>query len=108
MRIDIHPCFDALLSEFLEKRNTFVHNVNAIEGWNLSTKDGRVVANRFLNRLLHLNNVMTSVCIGIMRSWQQQVGYDIPIPPGGEELFNRIDQQVVPLLDALFWEKAQN
>lgn len=105
-RVDVEPSFDAVLSEFLDKRNAFVHDLAEVDGLNLQSPEGIAVAKRFVHLLLHLNDQVTSVTLGVLRAWQKQVGFEIPTPAGGEVLFNRIDEQVVPFVDDIFGQKV--
>lgn len=106
-RADLAPEFDATLEEFLEKRNIFIHNISDIPGWKLASKDGRAVAHQFVGRLIELNNKVLKVFIGLVSAWQKQIGLKDHI---SEEhaFFSEIDEQVVPLINDIFYAKAPN
>jgi hypothetical protein len=70
--VEISEPFDAALSEYLEKRNTFVHRLSDAPGWSLDDEAGRVAANRFMGRLWHLNWVVMDVFCGLARAYCNQ------------------------------------
>src|ERR1700677_2179872 len=55
-RASVEEQFDADLHEFLDKRNTFAHNLASVEGLNFDTVDGLDVASNFVLRLASLSN----------------------------------------------------
>jgi hypothetical protein len=106
-RADVAEGFDQLLTRFLEMRNTLVHRVTEIEGWNLSNESGREAAVRFLGELGWLSVQVMKIFMGFIRAWEVQTGTRSPVPPGGEELFAEIDSKYANLIDQLLAEKEE-
>ena len=104
-RVDLDETFDNTLRQFLEMRNSLVHNLNEIPGgWSLDSEQGRDLAQKFLSKFGHAINVVLSVFLGLIRSWQEQVGMndaDIGIPP--DPLFQKIDTEYKPLVENIFF-----
>ena len=48
-RADLHDQFDQKLRDFLDHRNTFIHNLHDVPGWNLETQGGKDVARQFIS-----------------------------------------------------------
>jgi hypothetical protein len=71
-RVEIHELFDAALTEFLEKRNVFIHRISDAPGWSLDDETGRAAANRFLARLWQLNEIVLDVFCGLARASAEQ------------------------------------
>jgi hypothetical protein len=74
--VEIYEPFDAGLTEYIEKRNTFIHRLSDAPGWSLDDEAGRAAANRFLARLWHLNWMVMDVFCGLARAYcEQNPGY---------------------------------
>ena len=56
--VELDEGFDAMLDEFLEKRNLLIHRIDEIPGWSLNTGPRLIASRRFLDRLLYLNDVV--------------------------------------------------
>lgn len=93
-RVDLADDFAATLDAFLEHRNSFIHRIDQIPGWSLDNPAGLQVARGFLVRLASLNQAVLNTFLGLLRSWQVQVGIDIPLPSGdGFDLADQIYRQ---------------
>ena len=63
---------------FLEMRNSFVHNISEVPGWNLQTRKGRDAAKKFLIELTMLAMAITSLfgCLFLV-SAKDEFGTDL-------------------------------
>jgi hypothetical protein len=103
-RVDVHPKFDAELSDFLEFRNRLVHDLDAVNGLSFGTPEGRAVAQEFILATAAKANYVTSVFMGLIRAWAEDVGIEVEV--GQKDAFAEIDAIYKPLVDEIFWEKA--
>jgi hypothetical protein len=81
-RADVHPDFAEVLASFLAMRNTFVHNLTDVPGWDMNTDEGSARAREFLNELLRVADHVLKVFIGLVRAWQREVGFDDALDHG--------------------------
>jgi hypothetical protein len=104
-RVDLDDSFDNTLCRFLEMRNTLIHNLDEISGgWSLDNEQGRDLARKFLSEFGRVMNTVVSVFLGLVRSWQEQVGMndrDIGIPP--DPWLADIDAKYKPLVEDIFF-----
>lgn len=103
-RADLDEHFDVLLEAFLEERNILVHSVDDIPGWNLSTVEGRKIARAFVDSFIRKTVEIQKIFLGLMRAWQEEAGFDVPVPVGLEP-FAEIDAEYKTRVDDLFFEK---
>lgn len=61
-RVKIEHRVKEKLFKFLEMRNTFVHNLSEVPGWDLKTEAGREVAKLFLVELMIRSLALTALC----------------------------------------------
>ena len=101
-RVDVHPRLEEVLSKFLTMRNTFVHNLSDGPGWDT---DGESCTEsiKFVNELIHLSETILKVFAGVIRSWQEQAKFDVPVPEN--EFFKEVDAKYMPLVDTMFASK---
>lgn len=69
-RVVVADTFRATLAEYLDARNTFVHQIEFVTGWGLHTDEGRSVALAFLDRLEKLDREVSQAFAAMARSWQ--------------------------------------
>jgi hypothetical protein len=103
LRVDVHPKFDAELSEFLELRNCLVHHLDTVEGLDFGTPEGRAVAQVFLGTTASKAVYVINVFTGLMRAWSEQVGIEVEV---SRDAFEEIDAIYKPMVNELFKEKA--
>lgn len=84
-RAELHTEVDALLTRFLESRNTFIHNISQPEGWCLQTEAGLAVVDRQLRTLLDDSKEVRALFLGLLHSWKIQVG--LPTAEWEEQAF---------------------
>jgi len=101
-RADLDEGFDLLLSDFLTRRNQFVHNITELEGWDRSTESGRKVALNFVNILTRQAVKISQILSGLMMAWQEQAGLDVPTSKEMEDLAGKYRDHV----DSIFFEKG--
>lgn len=74
MRVEIDDDFIEVLHAFLQDRNTLIHDVKRIPGYDHKTKAGLKSAEQFLDHL-HANMVtVTKVFMSLLLEWSSQVG----------------------------------
>ena len=105
-RADLDPKFEQMLRDFLDHRNIFIHKLSDVQGWDLSTPDGRQVAEQFIGKLVGLTQKVFYIFVGFIRAWQKKVDLDTPIPPGSEEFLAEVDRVYAPLIDDLVFKKS--
>jgi hypothetical protein len=70
-RVVVDPDFDDTLKQFLEDRNTFVHDLTRIPGYNLGTEEGLQAGIDFIIKLTaqaeHVRNVFSGFARNIGR-----------------------------------------
>jgi hypothetical protein len=77
-RAQIERVVDQRLWRFLEMRNSFVHNISEVPGWNLRTRKGREAAKKFLIELTMLAMAITGLfgCLFLV-SAKDEFGKDL-------------------------------
>lgn len=74
MRVEIDDDFTDVLHAFLQDRNSLIHDITRIPGFDLKTKAGLKSAEQFLDNL-HANMVtVTKVFMSLLLEWSNQVG----------------------------------
>ena len=101
-RADLDDRFDSMLSDFLTRRNQFVHNITDLEGWDRSTEAGQLVARNFIDTLTRQAIEISNTLTGLVMTWQKQTGFDVPVPKELEEIVGKYRDQV----DSIFFEKS--
>lgn len=104
-RADVDPGFDALLDEFLEKRNILVHRLADVPGWSLESGSGLAAANAFVQDMLRVTEAVLNVFVGLVRAWQDQTGIGTP-EFGSDPFFAEIDSTYKPLVNDIFFRKS--
>lgn len=103
-RADIRPDFDQVLVEFLEKRNTFVHDLSEVPGWDLTSPEGCSVAKQFLLRFFNISADVLVVIGAFARQWAKQA--NIRVELDDHPILRAIDETYGPLVDQIFSEKT--
>ncbi len=104
-RATVRGDLDTLLSDFIEKRNTLIHRVHDVPGWDMRELEGRKVARSFADDLTVLSFEVAKIFVGFIRAWQEQRGIHTPLPSGTEDFFAEIDRRYVPLIDRVLSTK---
>jgi len=104
MRADIHDGFDALLEEFLQNRNDFIHDLSRVPGWGLDSPEQTAKAKRFIDQLIQQSEAVQKVFFGLISAWQEQVGMPKLALPN-HEWFAEIEAVYKPLADKIFFAK---
>lgn len=101
--IGVEDRFDAYLTEYLNKRNALVHDLQRIPGWSLNSKDGIATAHAFLHRLLALDKIIVQVLVALFRAWLASLPPGVPFPP-----LPPLDMEELPpeTVDHIFFEKG--
>lgn len=102
-RAGVDEGFDKLLTDFVTNRNRLVHDTDKIEGWDLSSEDGRKVAVLFLSRLSRQSFEIIKVLTGLTLRWQHRADLNVPVPD--DDIFREIEEKYAPLVDEIFFEK---
>jgi hypothetical protein len=74
MRVEIDDDFTDVLHEFLRDRNTLIHDVKRIPGFDLKTKAGLKIAQQFLANLNANADTVAKVFMSLILEWSKQVG----------------------------------
>ncbi|HXW73001.1 MAG TPA: hypothetical protein VEK34_16525 [Methylocella sp.] len=101
-RVDLDDRFDAILDEFLQKRNELIHRIDDIPGWSLDHEEGLRAARGFMDRVMQLNHVVLEVFSGLVRAWQSQE----QITTEFDSLLGDIDQIYSSLASRIFFKKS--
>lgn len=81
-KVDVHEDFERLLESFLEDRNSLIHDIDRIPGFDLQSEAGIGSANSFLSKLLGKAEMVTKVFLAASQEWAEEVGY-----PSGKDPF---------------------
>ena len=73
-QVVVPKTFEVTLSEFLDKRNTLVHQIEFIPNWTLQHACGLSVANDFLDRLDALERKVRRVFHALLKTWKREHG----------------------------------
>lgn len=104
-RAEVHESFDGLLSDFLNNRNDFVHDLSRVENWDLRSVAGSKEARRFVDKLIWQTDQVIKVFSGLVMAWQEQTGIsNTPIPDN--EWFAEVGRAYKPSVDLLFNAKS--
>lgn len=105
-RADIDPSFDANFSEFLDMRNDFIHDLDRVPGFTFSSKEGLIVAAKYINKLMELTDNVTKILIALGRAWQKQNGIKFD-EIDNHAFFAQIDHEITPLVNDVFYKKEE-
>ncbi|EKS35392.1 hypothetical protein [Afipia clevelandensis] len=73
--IAVPNSFRDTLAEFLDKRNTLVHQIEKLPDWTLRTEKGIATAHRFLTKLEALERRVSRTFLAVVKEWQaNQIG----------------------------------
>lgn len=103
-RADVAPGFDALLEEFLEKRNVLVHEFGDRDEYSLNTPAGLAGANAFIRDMIRVTEEVLKVFVGLIRAWQEETGIG-PDHVKGEAFFEEVEAAYKPLVNEVFFRK---
>lgn len=103
-RADIHPTFDQLLNDFLKNRNDFIHDLSRVPGWDAAPAERVTKRKQFVHRLIRQSDVVLKVFAGLVRSWQEQAGFQhLELP--SDAWFAEVERIYKPLAENLFLSK---
>ena len=104
-RTDLDDKFDALLEQFLEKRNVLVHDFGERDEFSLNTPAGLAGANEFIRDLIQITEEVLKVFVGLVLAWQEQTGIG-PENVKGQSFFEEIEAAYKPLVNEVFFRKS--
>lgn len=104
-RADLEPGFEALLDDFLERRNILVHRLADVPGWSLENDVGLAATNAFVQDMLRVTDTVLKVFMGLVRAWEEQTGIR-PTEVEGHRFFTAIDATYKPMVDEIFFRKS--
>jgi len=102
-RAVVDATFDSLLKDFLKNRNDFIHDLSRVPEWGFTSPSEVVASKAFVYRLINQSEKVTKVFSGLIRAWQEQAGFDSPVPE--HEFFDDIDRSYKPFVDHIFLAK---
>lgn len=105
-RVDVQAEFDTTLLLFLEMRNTLIHNVDEVPGWDREAPKGQKVAYEFLAKYLHLSEVVIGVFFSLARAWQRQADVKIETEVDANPLLQELENKYAKYLGDIFTAKS--
>ena len=73
-RSSISPDFDQVLEAYLKDRNTLIHDLSRMGGFDYMSKEGLERMERFVGNLNQNYEVVTKVFMSLLWEWADQVG----------------------------------
>jgi hypothetical protein len=109
-RVGLAPEFDALLGDFLEHRNTLVHDLQRVPGHTFSTLDGFHRINSYALRVGCEAQRLTEIFAALIDTWTEQVGMRDELRATQPDtydsaFFAQIRATITPILDDLIYQK---
>jgi hypothetical protein len=104
-RVDLDDSFDAVLRDFLERRNQLIHRADDIPGWDIATPAGCDAALQFIDTTFRLAQRVTFVFAGLARKWAEQNEIKAALPD--DPFFVKLDNFYKPMVDELFFKKGE-
>lgn len=71
-RAELHADVDRLLTDFLTRRNEFIHRITKPEGWTLRTPEGLEVVGKQLKELYESSKQVRTIFMALLYSWKVQ------------------------------------
>jgi hypothetical protein len=96
--------FDGKLIAFLNARNSFVHNLSDVQGWNMRTVEGCESCIAQLRQWDESATEVQHVFAGLLRAWELQSGRPTQVA-GAEEFMAAIERDYVPRVNHVFSKK---
>lgn len=109
-RVGLAPEFDTLLREFLEHRNTLVHDLEREDGHTFTSRDGFQRMNAYAQRVSREALRLTEIFAAFIDTWSDQVGIRDKLRAKQPEVydsafFTNIRETIAPFLDDLVHKK---
>jgi len=109
-RVGLAPEFDTLLANFLEHRNTLVHDLQRVEGHTFSTYGGLQQMNEYARRATSEALRLTEIFAAFFDAWSEQLGMRDKLRAEHPEVydstfFTNIRETITPFLNHLMYEK---
>jgi hypothetical protein len=109
-RVGLDEEFDALLGDFLEHRNTLVHDLERVPGHTFLTLDGMQRINAYAMQVLREAQRITEIFAAFIDAWTEQVGMRDDLRAShpdtyDSEFFAGIRATITPLLNDLVFKK---
>jgi hypothetical protein len=104
MRAEIDPDFDKVLKDFLKDRNTLIHNLNEVQGWDLNTEEGWKICNAWLDGFYSRADHVLKVFSGLVRAWEEQNKFP-KSPHDDHKYFKELDDGYTFLAKVIFSAK---
>ena len=107
-RVDVDDSLDELLVDFLNNRNSFVHDLSSFEAWDFHKNKSALQSKKLVFDFMKQTDKVMKIFAGLILSWQEQVQTQTdrlgPVLPN-HEWFNEVDSVYKPLMDRLFFAK---
>ena len=109
-RVGLAPEFDTLLANFLEHRNTLVHDLQRVEGHTFSSRDGLQQMNEYARRATSEALRLTEIFGAFFDAWSEQVGMRDKLRAEHPDVYDstffaNIRKTITPFLNHLVYEK---
>jgi hypothetical protein len=103
-RATINDDIDRLLTSYLDNRNSFVHNLQEVDGWTLRTAEGCKTANQFLSSLLTDSKDVRLIFLGLLHAWKVQSGIETTAEEDAQ--FEDLSKYEAPLIARKYGQDA--
>jgi hypothetical protein len=109
-RVGLAAKFYELLGDFLEHRNTLVHDLGRVDGHTFTSLDGFQRMNAYANQVANEALRLTEIFAAFIDSWTEQVGMRDKLCAEQPDVydssfFKDIRQKITPFLDDLVHKK---
>lgn len=101
-RADLHPRFEVVMERFVEDRNTLVHHLDDIPGFNDRSKEGQAQARIWLAELVNTTDLVVKIFMALMVAYSEQLGNGPAAPDG---IRDYIGEDVIEMVDVFFRAK---
>jgi len=103
-RVELNKSFDKDLESFLSMRNTFVHRLSDVPGWDVETQAGLMAAHKFLTELDDTTDHVGKVFHAFVRLWENHNG--IENTDSDHPYFKDVDETYLKILPTFFSPKV--
>lgn len=76
-RVELQTGFDDLMTRFVDNRNTLMHHLNDIPGFEMGTADGREAGRRWLSALIEDTDSVVKIFSALHIAYAEAIGMDL-------------------------------
>lgn len=104
-RTELHPRFDAVMTRFVEDRNTLIHHVKNVPGFNGHHRYGYAQARAWVTSFSGLCHLVIRVFSALMISYTKGRSADVAPP---QSIRDFVGEDLVGLIDEFFMPKSSH